>query len=526
MRAREPRARAPVAARDRARASRDRSARRLPRRVEELRPGRPDARACSPTWSRRRCRSRPRTGSRCSASRIPRGGSRTSPTHLEREVTIAETQRALSQPSSDERDGSRRTASACCASACATSSDELGEQDPGIREVEELREKLEAAKLPEVARAQADRELQRLAALPQHAPDRHLIRTYVEWMIDLPWSKETEDTLDLRAAREVLDADHHDLEKVKDRILEFLAVRKLAPDRQEPDPLLRRTARRRQDLARPLDRARARPRVRARVARRRARRGGDPRPPAHLRRRDARPHPAEPAPRRLAQPGLPARRDRQARHGLPRRSLVGAARGARPGAERHVQRSLPRGPVRPLAGDVHRDREHARDDPARAARPHGGDRAARLHRARQAPDRAPPPRAEAARGARARRRGQIELRDDALEKRRARVHARGRRAQPRAPHRDACCARSRAASPRRAPRREPSTRRCASTRPSSTRRSARRRTCPRPPSARRSPASSSASRTRATAATSCSSRRPCCPAARACACASPASSAT
>jgi ATP-dependent Lon protease len=110
---------------------------------------------------------------------------------------------------------------------------ELGE-DSGIREVEELREKIEEAKLPEEARAQADRELQRLSALPQHAPDRHLIRTYVEWMADLPWARETDDKLDLHRAREVLDADHHDLEKVKDRILEFLAVQKLAPEAKSP----------------------------------------------------------------------------------------------------------------------------------------------------------------------------------------------------------------------------------------------------------------------------------------------------
>ncbi|HEX5065151.1 MAG TPA: endopeptidase La, partial [Myxococcota bacterium] len=154
-------------------------------------------------------------------------------THLEREVTIAETQRALSQPSADEEmDPKHRER--LLRKRLRDIERELGEQDPGIREVEELREKLEAANLPEVARAQADRELQRLSALPQHAPDRHLIRTYVEWMIDLPWSKQTEDRLDIRAAREVLDADHHDLEKVKDRILEFLAVRKLAPTAKSP----------------------------------------------------------------------------------------------------------------------------------------------------------------------------------------------------------------------------------------------------------------------------------------------------
>jgi len=152
--------------------------------------------------------------------------------HLEREVTIAETQRALSSSGVQEMDPARRER--LLRRRLRDIEDELGEGDAGIREVEELREKIEAAKLPEIARAQADRELQRLSALPQHAPDRHLIRTYVEWLADLPWSVETEDKLDLHAARTVLDEDHHDLEKVKERILEFLAVRKLAPEAKSP----------------------------------------------------------------------------------------------------------------------------------------------------------------------------------------------------------------------------------------------------------------------------------------------------
>ncbi len=153
--------------------------------------------------------------------------------HLEREVTIAQTQKAFSQTASDEEMEPKRR-ERLLRKRLRDIEREIGEQDPGIREVEELREKLDAANLPELARGQAERELQRLSALPQHAPDRHLIRSYVEWLIDLPWSKQTEDRLDLRSAREVLDADHHDLDKVKDRILEFLAVRKLAPAAKSP----------------------------------------------------------------------------------------------------------------------------------------------------------------------------------------------------------------------------------------------------------------------------------------------------
>ena len=81
-----------------------------------------------------------------------------------------------------------------------------------------------------------------------------MIRTYLEWIASLPWDKSTEDNLDLEHARKVLDEDHYDIEQVKDRILEFLAVRKLEARRARLDPVLRRPARRRQDLARAVDR--------------------------------------------------------------------------------------------------------------------------------------------------------------------------------------------------------------------------------------------------------------------------------
>ncbi len=108
--------------------------------------------------------------------------------------------------------------------------DELGERDPTEAEVEDLREQLAGAGLPEAVRAQADRELARLERLPQAAAEHGVIRTYLEWIAALPWSVQTEDDLDLAHAREVLDADHYDIERVKDRILEFLAVRRLKPD--------------------------------------------------------------------------------------------------------------------------------------------------------------------------------------------------------------------------------------------------------------------------------------------------------
>ena len=114
--------------------------------------------------------------------------------------------------------------------------DELGEGDEQQVEVNELREKIEEAGLPEEARKQADRELARLEKLPPAAAEYGVIRSYLEWLIELPWTEETEDDLDLAHARKVLDKDHYDLEEIKERILEYLAVRKLNPD--SPGPIL------------------------------------------------------------------------------------------------------------------------------------------------------------------------------------------------------------------------------------------------------------------------------------------------
>jgi ATP-dependent Lon protease len=108
--------------------------------------------------------------------------------------------------------------------------DELGESDPDAAEAADLRDQIEAAELPEDIRKAADRELERLERLPAAAAEYGVIRTYLEWIVSLPWSKSTEDNLDLKHARKVLDDDHYDIEKVKDRLIEFLAVRKLNPD--------------------------------------------------------------------------------------------------------------------------------------------------------------------------------------------------------------------------------------------------------------------------------------------------------
>jgi ATP-dependent Lon protease len=112
---------------------------------------------------------------------------------------------------------------------------ELGEDETGeIAEAAMLRERLEKAELPEEVRVEAERELKRLEKLPQQAPDYHVIRTYLEYVLELPWLKSSEDKLDLKEARAILDEDHYGLEDVKERILEFLAVIILRPDTKSP----------------------------------------------------------------------------------------------------------------------------------------------------------------------------------------------------------------------------------------------------------------------------------------------------
>ena len=103
---------------------------------------------------------------------------------------------------------------------------ELGEGEV-TPELAELKRRLDEAQLPEVARKEADRELERLMTIPLVSPEYQVARTYLEWLADLPWAKSTEDQLDIARAEEILDEDHYGLEKVKQRILDFLAVRKL-----------------------------------------------------------------------------------------------------------------------------------------------------------------------------------------------------------------------------------------------------------------------------------------------------------
>ena len=111
---------------------------------------------------------------------------------------------------------------------------ELGEDDDRAQEVDELRKKIEASGMPEEVRKVAEKEVDRLSKMPPQAAEYTVSRTYLDWLVTLPWSAETEDKLDVPEARRILDEDHYDLQKIKDRILEYLAVRSLKKDLKGP----------------------------------------------------------------------------------------------------------------------------------------------------------------------------------------------------------------------------------------------------------------------------------------------------
>jgi ATP-dependent Lon protease len=108
---------------------------------------------------------------------------------------------------------------------------ELDEGDPLTREIAELKLRVAEAQMPEEVRQRADKELSRLASMPSIAPEASVIRTYIDWLLDLPWEQCTEDNLDIAHAEETLNKNHYGLAKAKERILEYIAVRRLAPDK-------------------------------------------------------------------------------------------------------------------------------------------------------------------------------------------------------------------------------------------------------------------------------------------------------
>ena len=283
---------------------------------------------------------------------------------------------------------------------------ELGEGGADV--VAELREKLAALDLPDATTKAIADELDRYERVGDQSQEGSWIRTWLDTVFELPFGEATEDQLDLDHARSVLDDDHTGLDEVKERIVEFLAVRKLRAERdadaaEATDTSSGRPARNRallvlvgpswrgQDLPRRVGGPGPGPPLRPDGARWDPRRGRDPRSSPHLRRGP--PGTRRPRPRRsgLDEPRHPARRARQGRRRLEGRSVGGAARGPRPGPEPQLPGPLPGVRARPLRRRVHRHRQPARHDPGPAARPDRGHQRRRLHRRREGGHRPRPP---------------------------------------------------------------------------------------------------------------------------------------
>ena len=267
--------------------------------------------------------------------------------------------------------------------------EELGDKSPEQADVDELRRQLEEAKLPEEARKEADRELKRLERLPAAAPDYQVTRSYLELLAELPWSKLTDDDIDLqRAAR---DPGSRSL-----WLAEGQGADPGIPGRDEAQslgpgahPLFRRTAGRRQDVAGQIDRRGDRPGVRPRKSGGRLRRSGTARTSTHLHRGHARTnHPGD-SPRRRPQSPADAGRSRQVGTRLPRRSGSRPAGDPRSRPEQSVSRQLPQSALRSVASLLHRHRQHAGHDPATAAGSRRDPAGLRIQRRRKTADRPP-----------------------------------------------------------------------------------------------------------------------------------------
>jgi ATP-dependent Lon protease len=281
--------------------------------------------------------------------------------------------------------------------------EELGEDDGDQGDLDGLEDRIAKANLPTEAETVAKKQLKRLRTMQVGSAEYTVVRTYLDWILDIPWTNATTDNLEIAKVREVLDEDHYGLEKVKKRILEYLAVRKLKQDKKGPilcllgPPGVGKTS-----LGRSIARALG---------------------------------------RKFHRISLGGVHDEAAIRGHRRTYVGGAPRGSRPRAEQHVRRSLPRDPLRPLERDVRRDGERRRSNPSASPRPHGDPRDPRLHAEGKAGDRAAASPAEATDGARSHDRKRRNHRPRARAHHRS-LHARGGRPLTRASDRERyprCC---------------------------------------------------------------------------------------
>ena len=153
-------------------------------------------------------------------------------THLERENEILEMEKKIRGEVRGQIDKSQRDY--YISEQIKALQRELGREGEGIDEIEEYKEKIEKSNLPEEVAQRVEKEINRLSTMPMMSPEATVVRTYLDWLLDLPWSKSTEERLNLPVAEKILEGDHFGLKKPKERILEHLAVRKLNPDSKGP----------------------------------------------------------------------------------------------------------------------------------------------------------------------------------------------------------------------------------------------------------------------------------------------------
>jgi ATP-dependent Lon protease len=258
---------------------------------------------------------------------------------------------------------------------------ELGEMEDAPNEVAELEKKIEKAGMPKEAKDKATAELNKLKMMSPMSAEATVVRNYIDWLVKVPWKKRTKVRTTSPAPRRCSTRTTTGWRRSRSASSSTWPCSSASKEAEGPDPLPRRPARRRQDLARPEHRARDQPQVRAHVARRRARRGRDPRPPPHLHRLDARQDRPEPGQGRHPNPlFLLDEIDKMSMdfRGDPSSALLEVLdpeQNATSTITTSRSTSTCRGDVR-LHGQ---QPEH----PGAAARPHGSDPSARLHRGRE-----------------------------------------------------------------------------------------------------------------------------------------------